>query len=258
MKHILITLGLATVLAATARADGIPEPGILYYGAITNTANANALVTNPTNHLIWTVQEAGGSALAIVAPIQNISNRWSFRFRVPFESEVGGNVKSAGAFALKAAGTTYNNSSVQIASGTNLFAANIQGVPNLNTTHSAATRGQVREVNLTVNALSVLAFGGGGGGGGGRTNTLVAAGAEAVQAFQFSYVGPHPEGGYQLEWLGAPTNRAYYLLRSTSVATPLDEQEVVRQFPPATTPVNVFWDTNVVNTTTYFYRLLVP
>ncbi|MEQ2010156.1 MAG: hypothetical protein ABMA26_25515 [Limisphaerales bacterium] len=70
MKHILLTLGLASVLAATARADGIPEPGILYYGAITNTANANALVTNPTNQLNWTVQEAGGSALAIVAPIQ--------------------------------------------------------------------------------------------------------------------------------------------------------------------------------------------
>jgi len=257
MKHIILTLGLATMLAATAHADGIPEPGILYYGAITNTANANARVTNPTNQLIWTVQEAGGSALAIVAPIQNISNKWSFRFRVPFESEVGGNVKSAGAFALKAAGTTYNNSSVQIASGTNLFAANIQGVPNLSTTHSAATRGQVREVNLTVNALSVLAFGGSGGGGGGRTNTLVAA-QGPNPAFQFVYVGPNPEGGYQLEWLGAPTNRSYYLLRSTSVATPVEEQEVVRQFPPATSPINVYWDTNVVNTTTYFYRLIAP
>jgi len=78
MKHIILTLALATVLAATAHADGIPEPGILYYGAITNSANGNALVTNPTNQLIWTVQEAGGSALAIVTPLQNISNRWSF------------------------------------------------------------------------------------------------------------------------------------------------------------------------------------
>jgi len=255
MKQTLTTLLATCALVLHAHADGIPEPGIIYYGAITNTANANALVTNPTNQLIWTVQEAGGSALAIVAPIQNISNKWSFRFRVPFESEVGGNVKGANAFALRAASTTYNNSSVQIASGTNLFAANIQGLPNLNTTHSAATRGQVREVNLTVNALSVLAFGGASGGG--RTNTLVAA-AGPNPAFQFVYVGPNPAGGYQLEWLGAPTNRSYYLLRSTSVATPLDEQEVVRQFPPATSPVNVYWDTNVVNTTTYFYRLIAP
>jgi hypothetical protein len=258
MKHLLLTLGFAAALAATARADGIPEPGIIYYGAITNTANANALVTNSANQLIWTVQEAGGSALAIIAPVQNISNRWSFRFRVPFESEVGGNVKAASAFALRSASTTYNNTSVQIASGTNLYAANIQGIPNLSATHSAGTRGQVREVNLTVTALAVQSFTGGGGGGGGRTNTLVTAAVLLNPTFQFTYVGPNPEGGYQLEWLGAPTNRSYYLLRSTSVATPLEEQEVVRQFPPATTPVTVYADTNVVNTTTYFYRLIAP
>ena len=40
-SQLQFTLGLATVLAATAHADGIPEPGIIYYGAITNTANAS-------------------------------------------------------------------------------------------------------------------------------------------------------------------------------------------------------------------------
>jgi len=175
---------------------------------------------------------------------------------VPFESEVGGNTKSASAFALRASGTSYANTAVQLASGTNRFTANIQGVPNLSTTHSAANRGQTREVNLTVSALGVTAYGGSGTSAG-RTNTLVSAGGPN-SAFQFVYVGPHPDGGYQLEWLGAPTNRSYYLLRSTGVATPVEEQEVVRQFPPATSPVNVYWDTNVVNTTTYFYRLIAP
>lgn len=257
--HILLILGLAAVLTATARADGIPEPGIIYYGAITNSAYTPGLfVTNSVNHLHWKIQEASGSALVIITPLQNISNKWSYRFRVPFESEVGGNTKSAGAFALRAAATYYlNTNTMEIAIGTNSFPANIQGTDNLLVTNSAAIRGQVREVNLTVNALAVQSFAGGGSSGG-RTNTLVTAGAAQVQTFQFSYVGPHPDGGYQLEWIGAPTNRSYYLLRSTSVATPLDELEVVRQFPPATTPINVFWDTNVVNTTTYFYRLVVP
>ena len=256
--------GAGTISTTTARADGIPEPGILYYGAITNTANSNKLLTNSANQLIWSVQEAGGSAIAIITPVQNLMNgagqQFSYRFRVPFESVVGGNTASTNAFALRPGSTAYNNASVRLAVGTHLLAAHIVGIGNLSATHSAAIRGQAVNVNLTVNALTATAFASGGGGGGSfgaRTNLLTAVGGQST-AFQFIAVIPHPDGGYFLEWIGAPTNRNYILIRSQDVSGSTAQQEVVQQFSPSTTVVNTFWDTNVVNTTTYFYRLIAP
>ncbi len=244
-------------LLAHVHAGGIPEPGIIYYGAVTNTANGNAFVTSSANTLIWTAQEVGGEALAITTPLQNINNQYSYRFRIPFESVVGGNTRSTGAFALPSSTTRYTNSMVQISAGGNLYPANIQGIGNLTTDFSASDRALVRKVNVTVTALAVASIGSGGGSPGTRTNLITAA-VSAQASFQFIYVVPHPDGGYYMEWMGAPTNKTYYLLRASSVATPVDEQEVVQQFTPAGSTINAYWDTNVVNTATYFYRLIAP
>ena len=259
-KQLPATLALAfaaLVFTPSLRADGIPEPGIIYYGAITNSANANARLTNSASVLTWRVQDPGGTALAIVTPVQNINNQFSYRFRVPFESVVGGNVASASAFALPAAGTSYQNVSVEVAVAGTSYPANIVGLGNLTTTHSAATRGQVREVNRTVNSVTAQSFTGGGGSQGGRTN-LVAQSVGTRLGFQFTALGPHPDGGYYMEWMGAPTNRTYYLLRTQEVAATENQLEVVRAFQPGGLPVTAFWDTNVVNTVTYFYRLIAP
>ncbi|GDY22006.1 hypothetical protein LBMAG56_33530 [Verrucomicrobiota bacterium] len=260
-KQLLSPLALALAALAftpSLRADGIPEPGIIYYGAITNSANANARLTNSASVLTWRVQDPGGTALAIVTPVQNINNQFSYRFRVPFESVVGGNVASASAFALPAAGTSYQNAVVQdLTVGGITYPASIVGLGNLTTTHSAATRGQVREVNLTVNSVAAQSYTGGGGSQGGRTN-LVAQSVGTRVGFQFTALGPHPDGGYYMEWMGAPTNRTYYLLRTQEIAATENQLEVVRAFQPGGLPVTAFWDTNVVNTVTYFYRLIAP
>lgn len=260
-KQLLSTLAL--VLAALAftpplRADGIPEPGIIYYGAITNSAvTPNARLTNAASVLTWRVQDPNGTALAIVTPVQNINSKFSYRFRVPFESVVGGNAASASAFALPAAGTSYQNVTVTVAVGGTNYPANIVGLANLTTTHSATTRGQVREVNLTVNSIAAQSFTGGSGTQGGRTN-LIAQTLATRPGFQFTALGPHPDGGYYMEWLGAPTNRTYYLLRTQEIAATENQLEVVHAFQPGGIPVTAFWDTNVVNTVTYFYRLIAP
>ena len=258
MKHILLILGLATVLTATARADGIPEPGIIYYGTITNSANANAVLTNGSSSLIWQVLGPNGTAVTVVTPIQSITNgsgrRFSFRFRVPFESVVGGNTLSTGAFALPSQTATYANSSVNISRSGVLTPATLTfGTPTASL--AAGQRALVQQINLTVNAVGAASVGTGGSGPGSRTN-LVAQTAGTNPALQFVYVAPHPDGGIYLEWIGAPTNRPYYLLRSQEISTQLENQEVVRQFPVTPGGLGSFWDTNVVNTTTYFYKIV--
>ena len=260
-QHLLCSLALAlAALAFTSplHADGIPEPGIIYYGTITNSANANAVLTNGTSSLSWQVQGPNGTAVAVVTPIQSITNssggRFSFRFRVPFESVVGGNTLSTGAFALLSQTATYTNSSVNISrSGVLTPATMTFGTPTA--TLAAGQRALVQRINLTVNAVGATAVGSGGAGPGSRTN-LVAQTAGTNPALQFVYVAPHPDGGIYLEWIGAPTNRPYYLLRSQEVSTQLENQEVVHQFPAIPGGLGSFWDTNVVNTTTYFYKIV--
>lgn len=261
-KQLLAPLALilsALAFTSTLRADGIPEPGIIYYGTITNSANANAVLTNGTSSLIWQVQGPNGTAVAVVTPIQNLANgsggRFSFRFRVPFESVVGGNTLSTGAFALLSQTATYANSSVNISRNGVLT----PGTLTFGTTPASLAAGQralVQQINLTVNAVGATSVGAGGGTSPGSRTNLVAQSAGTNPALQFVYVAPHPDGGIYLEWIGAPTNRPYYLLRSQEVSTQLDNQEVVHQFPVTPGGLGSFWDTNVVNTTTYFYKIV--
>ena len=124
---------------------------------------------------------------------------------------------------------------------------------------NASTRGLTREVNFRVDAVLPLsnpiklvearltsADGNGGVGQAGAT------------AFQFTSIAATRETGVLVEWSGAPANRGYYLLRSSSLTEAASDYAVVRWFPASSLTSNSHWDTNAVSSSPYFYRLWVP
>ena len=97
IKKTLIVLLAFSPVSPCAFAAGIPEPGLVMYGAVRNTAAGNARLITGT--LTWTITPASGSPVTVTTPLTDISGQYSYALRVPFESVVGsstrGNVNSS-------------------------------------------------------------------------------------------------------------------------------------------------------------------
>ncbi len=241
------------MLSVMTRADGIPEPGIVLYG---NVTNANRALRGGS----LTVDFTGPSGKVVRVTTQLTTNSpYAYRLRVPFESVVGGNAAASETYALEGKTVTvrltapaaYNTASaISFPASFSLASAELN-LP-------AGERGMVREINFNV-AGSVPTSGpirlaeariptaeGGNGSG------------SAEPVFQFTTIAATQEPGVLVEWTGAPVNQGYYLLRANDISATPEQSEVVRYFPASPQTVNSFWDTNTVDTTAYFYRLLVP
>jgi hypothetical protein len=248
----LAFISLAFMFSRLLHADGIPEPGVVLYG---NVTNANRALRSGA----LSVELTGPSGKVVRVTTQLIvSGAYAYRLRVPFESLVGGNVAASEAYALEGKTVTvrFTGPAVYMTSTTNLSASVTLGVAELNL--PAGERGVVREVNFDVagrlpaagpirlaEARITTAEGGNGSG-------------SAEPVFQFTTIAATQEPGVLVEWTGAPVNQGYYLLRANDMSATPEQSEVVRYFPASPQTVNSFWDTNTVDTTTYFYRLLVP
>lgn len=254
MKHLLLTLGLAAVLATTAHAEGIPEPGIVLYG---NVTNANRALRS--GNLTLQLAGPGGESLRVTAQL-NSSGPHAFKVRIPFESLVGGNTASANTLALGGRTTTVRLvSAVYSTSSTNVFPA-VFGLGSAEFSLAASDRALVREVQFRVDAVLP--------GGSTALARLAEArlqdlsrgpdGTPGTPVFQFTTIAETVRPGILVEWTGAPTDRGYYLLRAASLGATLTEHEVVKWFPASATTSNSFWDTNTVSGQPYFYRLLAP
>ncbi len=144
---------LSLFIATIGSAAGIPEPGLVMYGAVRNTAAGNARLTTGT--LTWTITPASGAPVTVTAPLTDISGQYSFALQVPFESVVGSSSLSPNALSLNSGTTSYIRTNVFLTvNGTNYHAtisAPAIGTFNFNT----ATRGQISEVDLTIAAPGV-------------------------------------------------------------------------------------------------------
>jgi hypothetical protein len=261
LKAILIPCAFALLatcaLAPRLHADGIPEPGLVFYGKVENSAESNARLT--TGALNWTVATGGGNALALTAPLQNLitaGGEYSYRLRIPFESIVGGNSASVNAFILNSATTSYTNSNITLSASGNNYPVSIVGPSLAVVNFNATTRGRVELINLRVNAPGLLGVGSGSLLPAVELTNNQNGGENPYSGFAFTHVMPHPEGGYYLAWTGCPSDRSYMLIRAQSIADSISEYEVVKVFPPSAALSNSYWDTNTVNAATYFYRLL--
>src|SRR5436309_456185 len=114
MNHKPTSAILAAFLTALAPvvlpAAGLPEPGLVMYGAIRNTANANIRLNSGT--LTWTISPPSGSPVTVSTPLTDISGQFSYVLRVPFESVVGSATLSPNALQLNSATTSYIRTNV--------------------------------------------------------------------------------------------------------------------------------------------------
>ena len=151
----LILAGLLTpfLAASSVLAVGIPEPGLVMYGTVLNAATGNARLITGT--ITWTITPASGSPVTITTPLTDISGQYSYALRVPFESVVGSSALSPNTLPLNSATTSYARTNVFLTvNGTN-YPATITAPAIGNFTFNTATRGQMAEVDLTVNAPGV-------------------------------------------------------------------------------------------------------
>ncbi len=132
------------------RAALIPEPGLVMYGAVRNTANGNAQIISGT--LTWTITPASGSPVTVTTPLTDISGQYSYALRVPFASVVGGGTLPANTLQLNSTATSYVRTNVFLTvNGTNYPAS--LSTPSLGTfTFGPADRGRLDEVDLLVSA----------------------------------------------------------------------------------------------------------
>lgn len=134
----------------TAFAAAIPEPGLVMYGVVRNTASSNAQIFSGT--LTWTITPASGSPVTVTTPLTDISGQYSYALRVPFASVVGGGTLPANTLQLNSTATGYVRTNIFLTvNGTNYPAT--LSAPALNTfTFGPADRGRMDEVDLSVNA----------------------------------------------------------------------------------------------------------
>jgi hypothetical protein len=188
----LLTLLLCSPLLA--HAGELPEPGLVMYGAVRNSANGNALLTTGT--LTGTITPACGSPVTVTTPLADISGQYSYALGVPFASVVGGGTLSPNTLQLNSTATSYVRTNVFLTvNGTN-YPATIS-LPALGTfTFGPADRGRLDEVDLTVTAPGVT------GGTGGNP---------------FFASTPHLVNGQFQMTVNATTGQSYTLLTSTDL-----------------------------------------
>jgi len=144
---------LSLFTAAVTFAVGIPEPGLVMYGAVHNIAVGNARLITGT--LTWTITPASRSPVTVTTPLTDISGQYSYALRVPFESVVGSSTLSPNTLLLNSATASYTRTNVFLTmNGTN-YPATIIAPAIGNFTFNTAMRGQMAKVDLAVNTPGV-------------------------------------------------------------------------------------------------------
>ena len=226
MKRILLTLALAAALTVPAFAGGIPEPGLVMYGVVRNTANGDAPVTTGT--LTWTITPPSGSSVIVSTALTDISGQYSYALRVPFESVVGSATLSPNTLQLKSASTSYSRTNITFTLGANSYPVSIAPPSLGNFTFTTSDRGRMEEVNLTVYAPGV-------------GNIPVRPSFASV---------PHLANGQFQMTVNGIVGRSYTLFASTDLVNWLP----LAAFVCTNTPV-VIYDQSAANFSRRFYRL---
>ncbi len=82
---------------------GIPEPGIVLYGVVTNTTDG-ARLTSGT--LVWTYSNSLSGAVSVTGMLSNVGGQFSYVITIPFETAVT-NEAVVNALPLTSGNTTY-------------------------------------------------------------------------------------------------------------------------------------------------------
>lgn len=150
MKRIIVHIVVLAWGACMAAAAGLPEPGLVMYGAIRNMAGGTPLrMTSGT--LNWTVFNTNGAPVPLSATLTNINDQFSYWILVPFETEIDGfTLTPNGALPLTVQTTTYSRAVVSVVSGGITSSATILPPAGSNFTFNVHDRGKFERVDLRV------------------------------------------------------------------------------------------------------------
>jgi hypothetical protein len=248
--------------------QGIPEPSLIIYGTIRNSADGNVRLT--AGPLTWQISpSAGGPTNIFVTTLTNINDQFSYILRVPWETDVGSGI-SSNTLRLISTPLSYDRSQVFLGTNQVTFLQPAQA----NFSVSWLDRGRIERVDLQVaipcidsdgNGLcdwwELLFFGRLGvnpnadADGDGLSNLAeYRAGTDPIDpnsVFKFIDVTNDAAGGIRVEW-SSVAGRVYTLQRSSSLLTGFTD---LQQNIQATEPKNTYRDTNAAPPGPYFYRL---
>lgn len=267
----------ATFWAAAAFAQGIPEPPLLFYGTIRNTAVNNQRLTS--GRLTWQIRKAStGRTINLSAAVTNYPG-FSYVLEVSAETIVSGPV-STNVLDLSATAVVFSHLQVLYGNTPVSFVVATQSA----FTASSRQRGRIERVDLNVSLpcddvdgnglcddweLRNFGFVGvdpdGDDDHDGMTNRAeYLAGSDPKDAnstFRFVDVQALPGGTMQVDWESID-GRLYRLWRGTDlvklISTNLPQAmglTLLRSNMVATPPVNTFIDTNASSSVRYFYRV---
>jgi hypothetical protein len=266
-----LILGMWLFLPGGGRAAGIPEPSVVFYGTIRNTAVENIRMTSGT--LTWTFRDtASGWTATFVTGVTNVLDQFSYVLEVPCEQVIAPTLSSN---ALNLSGTvmTFDCAEVTREGARATFVNPAQ----TNLVISVRDRGRMVRLDLLIAApcsdvdlnglcdeweLLYLGFIGADPGvdydGDGMCNWLeYRTGTDPLDpqsVFQFLSVERLDASRIRVEWESAD-GRYYSLLRYPGLSS--TNYTVVQSRILATTPRTSWVDTNASPTGPGFYRLLL-
>ena len=266
---LLAALCLATSLARPQSIPGVPEPGLVLYGQVRNTATGGSLLTYGT--LRWTIQPPSGSPITVGVTLTNINDQFSYAVRVPFESVLSGYTLSANTLALSNTAVTYARSAT-----VNFQPATILAPALPSFTFGPADRGRFERVDLKVTLPFVDTDGNGlddnwemayfghigvdpkaDPDGDGMSNYAeYNAGTnpnDPQSRFAFVDVALDPLGGIAIRW-SSVASKTYTVQRSGNL---LESFSDVQTNIPATPGTNYLRDASATDAGPYFYRIQV-
>jgi hypothetical protein len=266
-----LTLSMASLLALVAssgetQADGIPEPDLVIYGVVQNTATGNRLTFGS---ITWSFQPAiGGPAIVANGVLTNINDQFCYVLHVPCETDLPGFAISTTSLRLASSPLTYRRGTVSISGATATFVNPAQ----TNLVLARTDRGRIERIDLIINdpnlngmpeawQLQYFGFTGvdpnGDPDGDGLTNLEeFKAGTSPIDGqsrFALITVQPDVMGGLRVDWESA-TGKFYILQRSPQLLSGFSN---VATHIPATAPQNSYRDASATGEGPYFYRLRV-
>lgn len=139
--------GALMLAGLAAQAQGLPEPGVILYGSVTNNASGVGM-TSGTVAFTFT---NGANTITLSAPITNVAGQFLYVLEVPFETlAVGLTAIPANALPLPTAGSTTFGRGAKV-NNTNAVILDVAGV---SFTVSSADRGKQLRVNLQLQTVS--------------------------------------------------------------------------------------------------------
>jgi len=268
--RIPLLVSLFGCVALPSLAEGIPEPYLVLYGTVRNTADNNVRMT--FGSLTWQVRKVSdGRIVTVTTALTNINDQFSYVLQVPCETFIAGYQISSNALMLTPTVYTFDRSQVSYEGGPAQFVVPGQGQIAL----SSKDRGKMERVDLLV---SVTPEDGDGNGlpdawetryfgtagvdanadpdGDGMTNRAeYLAGTDPTSAtslFKFINIVAQPGGGVMIQWSSAE-NRIYVLERSPTL---------LQGYSPITTITNLtgqsaleFLDSEALAPAIRFYRI---